>query len=441
MKGAKKQINLKQRKAYNYLRDNTHKFILYGGAGGGGKSWLGCEWLMQCGKNLPGTRWFIGRNNLKDCRESVLVTWNKVARYHGFTAFKTTDSGIMFDNGSEVVFLDLTYYPKKDPLYERFGSKEFTGGWIEEAGEVNFRAFDVLKSRVGRHMNDVYGIIPKILITCNPKKNWLYKEFYKPWRKGELEPPYCFVPALATDNPFLPDDYILTLKEIQEKATRERLLYGNWEYDDDPSALCDFDAISDVFTNTAKPSSKKGISADLAMQGRDRFVGGYWEGLKVSIEIDKEKSTGKSIELDLKALMIKHRVGRSQTVADSDGLGNYLESYLVGIKTFRGGASPFNKDIYASLKDECAYKLAEVINSRELSIICTKEQEQKILEELPLLMCANVDDDKGKKRIISKDVMKEKIQRSPDYLDMLIMGMMLFLAPTIKRPKVRTTRI
>jgi hypothetical protein len=410
----------------------VHKFILYGGAGGGGKSWLGCEWLMQCGENLPGTRWFIGRNNLKDCRESVLITWYKVSKFHHFTAFTTTDSGVRFNCGSEIVFLDLTHYPKKDPMYERLGSKEFTGGWIEEAGEVDFKAFDVLKSRIGRHMNDVYGIMPKILITCNPKKNWLHTEFYKPWKRNGLEPPYCFVDALATDNPFLPDDYIQTLRKIREKTTRERLLYGNWDYDDDPSALCDFDAIADVFTNTARPGGRKGISADLAMQGRDRFIAGYWEGYKVWIKIDKEKSTGRGIELDLRKLMAENGVGRSQTVADSDGLGAYLESYLNGIKTFHGGARAINDGMYASIKDECAYKLAEAINNRELQVICTKEQEHRLLEELPMLMRANVDDDRGKKRIISKEAMKEKLQRSPDGLDMLIMGMYFEIKPALR---------
>lgn len=430
-------VNLKQRKAYNLLRDDIHKFILYGGAGGGGKSWLGCEWLMQCGHNLPGTRWFVGRNNLKDSRESVSITFSKVAKFHGYTDYRLTKDGILFKNGSEIIFIDLTYYPKKDPMYERFGSKEFTGGWVEEAGEVHYLAFEVLKTRIGRHLNDLYNIPSKILITCNPKKNWLYTTFYRPWKEGRLDSNCAFIPALVQDNPYATADYIDTLRNTKDKVTLQRLFHGNWEYDDDPTALCDYDAICDVFTNefieeTGLPS----LSADLAMKGRDRFVVGKFTGLVVRICIDKTYTTGREIEQELAALMRRERVSRSMTVVDSDGLGAYLESYLTGIKEFHGGASALDRE-YRNLKCQCAFKLAELINNRQLRIVCSQEQAERIKEELGILKQDNIDNDTAPKQIISKEEMKQLLGHSPDYLDMLIMGMLFKIKSIIKRAKIK----
>lgn len=80
--------------------------------------------------------------------------------------------------------MDLTYYPVKDPMYERLGSKEFTGGWIEEAGQVHKLAFEILITRIGRHLNDVYNIPGKILITCNPKRTGYMTYSTKDGKRG-----------------------------------------------------------------------------------------------------------------------------------------------------------------------------------------------------------------------------------------------------------------
>lgn len=435
------QVNIKQRLAYNYLRDDVTKFVCYGGAGGGGKSWLGCEWLMQCCHFLPGTRWFAGRNNLKDSRASISVTFVKVAQWHGFSEYRLTNDGVEFENGSEIIFLDLTYYPVKDPMYERFGSLEFTGGWIEEAGQVNGLAFSVLQTRIGRHMNDKYGIQGKILITCNPKKNWLYDLFYKPWKENTLKDGYAFVQALVQDNPFATEDYINTLRNTNDKVTKERLYFGNWEYDDDPAVLCGYDAICDLFTNEhIKPSGESSGSADLAMKGRDRFVAGHWKGNVCYIKIDQSYSEGKTIEADLKRMMIECSIPRSMMVADSDGLGAYLESYLNGIREFHGGNRPINPE-FDNLKSECAFKLAEMINNRLIRIVCNDAQRERIKKELSVLKQDHIDADTRKKGIISKEKMKEILGHSPDYLDMLIMAMIFRIKPVLKRPKAKLGKI
>ncbi len=219
------------------------------------------------------------------------------------------------------------------------------------------------------------------------------------------------------------------------------MLYGNWEYDSDPAVLCEYDAICDLFVNDhVKAVGISSASADLAMKGRDRFVAGHWIGNVCTIRIDKDFSPGKMIETDLKNMMIECKIPRSMTIVDSDGLGAYLESYLTGIKEFHGGSRPINPE-YDNLKSECAFKLAELINSRSLRVVCSEHQKEQITEELGVLKQDHIDADTRKKGIISKDKMKEILGRSPDYLDMLIMAMFFRIKPIPQRPKARLGQI
>lgn len=426
--------------AYAYLEDNTRvKYIVYGGAAGGGKSWVGCEWLLQCCHYLPGTRWFIGRNNLKDTRESVVVTFGKVARLHNYTGFKTNDHGIQFTNGSEIIFLDLTFYPRKDPKFERFGSKEFTGGWIEEGGEVDFGAFDVLKARVGRHLNKEYGILPKIFITCNPKKNWLYKHFYKPWREGTLERNKAFVRALPKDNPFLTNDYIQNLHEITDKTRRQRLLLGIWEYSDD-NTLVDFDAISDLFTNEfIKPDLRnKYITADIALMGSDLFVVLVWYGFVIVDFAIVEKSGGKEIIDTINDLRMKHQIRESNIVYDSDGIGGFIGGkggFIRSAHAFVNGSPPLEykgeTENYKNLKAQCSYHLAEGINDGRYYFHALRNRfveiggkevdlEEYVGEELEQLKRKNPDSD-GKVMVEDKKIIKGILGRSPDFKDAIML--------------------
>ena len=170
--------HVKQEQALKILINNDKEEFLYGGGAGGAKSWTGCVWLIFMCILYPSSKWFIGREELKRITESTLVTFFKVANQYKVKDwnYNAQRHFIQFANGSRIDLLELKYKPS-DPLYERFGSTEYTGGWIEEGGEINFGAYDVLRTRVGRHYNDKYKVRAKIFITCNPKKNWLYNEF------------------------------------------------------------------------------------------------------------------------------------------------------------------------------------------------------------------------------------------------------------------------
>ncbi len=404
-------------------------------ANGGGKTALGCYWQLKQRLKYPNTRGLIGRSVLKTLKETTLVSLFEIAKMQGLQAnvhfkYNGQSNQIDFFNGSIILLKDLYLFPS-DPNFDELGSLEITDAFIDEASQVSIKAKNIIKSRI-RYKLDDNKLIPKVLYTTNPAKNWVYSEFFKPSQENKIESNKQFIQSLVDDNPFISKHYKENLLTL-DKNSKERLLYGNWDYDNDPSVLCDYDAILDCFTNDhVQPTGIKYISADLAMQGRDKFIAGAWDGLVCRVVIDKPLSTGKSIENDIKQLMISEGVSHSRTIVDSDGLGAYLESYLTGIKEFHGGAK--SKE-YNNLKSECGFKLAEFINDRKIKIICAEAQQQAIIEELGCLKKDNIDNDTGKLAIIKKDKMKEILQRSPDYLDMLLMKMYFEIkgtTPTIK---------
>ena len=418
----------KQQHAVYYLKDKTTKEILYGGAAGGGKSALGCLWLIEMCQKYPDTRWLMGRAKLKTLKATTLKTFFELAKILKISSqfeYKEQGGTIKWNNGSEIILQDLFLYPS-DSEFNELGSLEITGAFIDECNQIVYKAWQIVKSRIRYKIKEL-NILPKIFGTCNPDKNWVYSKFYKPSSENKLVTHRKFIQALPTDNPHLPVEYLKSLLDLDE-ASKQRLYYGNWDYDSDPTKLCDYDAICDLFTNTHVVGGAKAISADLAMQGRDKFVAGFWDGLICEVSIVKEKSDGRDIELSLKELKTVKGVGNSQIVADSDGLGAYLDSYIQNIKKFHGGSSAIKKQEFGNLKDECGFKLAELINKREIKIICSAEYEEQIKKELSVcLKRDNINIDK--KKLINKDKMKRDLGCSPDFLDMLLMRMYFIVNP------------
>jgi hypothetical protein len=305
-------------------------------------------------------------------------------------------------------------------LYERFGSIEYTGGWIEEAGEINFGAYDVLRTRIGRHLNAEIGLNSKILITCNPKKNWLYTDFYLPNKKGQLHEDSVFIQAFVQDNPYLTEDYINNLKNTKDKAKKERLLKGNWEYDDDPSALINFESIANSFSNDFLESGTKHITADIARFGTDRTVIGLWNGFRLEHIKVMNKNDIPGAAKAISEFRTKYKVPLSHVVVDEDGVGGGVVDILK-CRGFVANSRPVGKDQYANLKSQCYFSLAERINANEYYFnIEDTEIRQMLTEELEQVKQAQVDSDK-KLKVVPKDDVKEMLGRSPDFSDMVMM--------------------
>lgn len=410
----------KQKNAVYYLKDKITTELLFGGGAGGGKSALGCLWLMEMCTNYPGTRWLMGRAKLKTLKETTLNTFFELASILNVSSQfdYNSQSGVMtFTNKSEILLKDLFLYPS-DPEFDSLGSLEITGGFIDEANQITVKAKNIVKSRI-RYKLKEFNLIPKLLLTCNPSKNWVYNEFYKPDQIKTLPPYRKFIQSLLTDNKYISEHYEANLKTLDDNS-KERLLYGNWEYSNDPTALIDYESIKNLYSNDYVKDGVMYIIADIARYGSDKAVITVWSGLILIDRVSFDISSTTKIQNTINALRVKYKVQLSKVLCDEDGVGGGVVDSL-HCKGFKNGGKPSDKAYYNN-KTECGYKLAEMINS--IWIKCELEQPEieAINQELGMLKTYESDKD-GKLRILPKEKIKDFIGRSPDWLDCFIMRM------------------
>lgn len=246
-----------QRLGLELYNDDDTVEALFGGSGGGGKSvLLGMLAVQRC-IDFPGVREGIGRKDLSQLKKTTLTTL--LGKVHGIYGISQSDfrikqdGTIQYTNGSEIIPVELDYYPS-DPDFNRLGSLEISDMLIDEAGELVEQSYNAIRSRVGRWMNDKYGFTGKVFATCNPSLTFIRQYFYDPYDKmgggryqrwqmgntvvnGKTIPAYrAFIRSSVYDNPFIESAYIERLKSLPDKE-RKRLLDGNWNYADDESSL------------------------------------------------------------------------------------------------------------------------------------------------------------------------------------------------------------
>ena len=263
-------LSSEQSKAFWYLVSPKYANIarvVYGGAAYGGKSTLISAWEDYMCNEFPGTRYYLGRETLKDIKESVLLTFFDWIKMSGSQIkYNEQKSKITYRNGSEIYLLETFNYPA-DPNFDRFGSREYTAGAIEEGVTTVKRAADILLSRT-RYKHQEFGLHPKQLITLNPGDGWIKDDIViptletgKPKRQSDI-----FIPATLQSNPNkqAAEAYKKNLEENLSSYDRERLLNGNWNAKPKHGAefLKDFDPDRHTGTYQYNPHLPLHISFD-----------------------------------------------------------------------------------------------------------------------------------------------------------------------------------
>ena len=417
------ELSRKQTEAIELLEDNHTTEVLYGGGAGGGKTVLGVWWSLKRRINYPGTRGLIGRAKLKTLKETTVKSLFDVMKMVGITkdfyAYNQVAGTLKFYNESEIILKDLFAYPA-DPDFDELGSLEITDAFIDEASQITVKAKNIVKSRI-RYKLDENELIPKMLMTCNPTRNFLYANFYKPFMEGTLPQDKAFVHALLGDNPYISKHYKSNLLGL-DKESKERLLFGNWQYIDDPTKLCEIDKIIDLWTNTHVQPGERYISCDVARFGRDKTVIMVWDGLQVVHIKSIAKSSIPEVVEAIGRLKMEYSVLMSHIIVDDDGVGGGVVDLLPNCYGFTANKKPIaTGKNYANLKTQCYFTLAEYINDGKIWIRVDQNRDV-IIEELEQIKKSKEETDE-KLRVIKKDEIKDILGRSPDYSDAIMMRM------------------
>ena len=194
-------------------------------------------WLVSCCLRFSDFRAVIARKTLKSLKESTWNTVRAVVKNWGLAEdvhYKVNNLAgtLQFWNGSVILMLEMADLPS-DPHFERFGSIEVSAVGVDECSEISQRAIEVLFSRIRWRVHETLGV-SKMLMTTNPTTNWIRGRFVQDDdgnkvipREGEY-----YVPFTVIDTPDLAfrQTYEAALNKISDQATKERLLYGNWDY-------------------------------------------------------------------------------------------------------------------------------------------------------------------------------------------------------------------
>lgn len=215
------RLNQKQ---YRFCKARK-RYIAYGGARGGGKSFV-VRWkaIMLCYR-FPGIKVMITRRSYPELEANHIGQLKEILQ--GIATYNKQDKKFTFPNGSVIL---MRYAANEDDLLNYQGT-EVDILFIDEATQITYEMFVKMTAFV-RGVND----FPKrIYLTCNPGGKghaWVKRLFIdRKYLPEENPDDYEFIKALVHDNKALLETdphYLKTLEALPPKL-RKAWLEGSWD--------------------------------------------------------------------------------------------------------------------------------------------------------------------------------------------------------------------
>ena len=290
---------------YPLLQDYSHRWEVYMGSAGSGKSYFITEKLIIRACREPirilvcrryGTTL---RNTVFELFKEVLKSW-KIINY---CKINESDFRITFPNGSVILFTGL------DDEGKLLSLANISSIWVEETFEVPKDMVDQLDLRMrGNATNQ------QIILSFNPisSQSWLY-EFVN-------NPPESFIYHHSTykDNKYLSQEYINTLEDLRYRNPQKARIYcdGEWGIDSEGLVLTNWKEDDfDIYEMAKKYPHRCGM--DIGYQDPTAIVETFYDADNKTIYIANEfYKTGQTLDNIFEAI-VKMRITKSRIQCDS----------------------------------------------------------------------------------------------------------------------------
>ena len=399
-----------------------------------------------------------------------------------------------FEYGNKLKFAHMEY--EKDKLSWQGSQIPFIG--FDELTHFSESQFFYLTSR----NRSACGVKPYVRATCNPDPDswvssliswWIDQEtgYPIPERDAKVryfikngsnyiwgdsfkeveEKAWYFLEEMVEKSGLLPENFIKSLSFIsgsvydnkkllekdpnyianllsQDEDTQAQLLKGNWKHIPNDKDIYPYEEFVGMFNNfySVKTNDRR-ITADIALEGSDKFIVGYWEGKSLEDIQIISKSKGNEVIDAIKKFATAYHVPNNKICYDSDGVGGFIDGFIQGAISFKNGGSPLeatdntgkkSQENYFNLKTQCFYRSGKAVKAGEYRISekvantmydNTTTIRQRFIKERKAIKKYKTDLD-GKLRIIPKEEMKVLLNGdSPDLMDMFMMNEIFELKP------------
>lgn len=395
----------------------------------GGKSRFGCAEMLQDCIDYAGNRVAIIRRHRTVLKRTTLTTFLAICPPGMIVKRNMTDLEFTLWNGSQILFIPADV--SRDPELNDLRSLEVSSWFIDEASEVPEWVFRMLVTRMDQWtLPDGSRPISRGIVASNPEPGWIEERFVRnatkigPGQYRSANENHSYTQFLTRDNPYLSAEYIPELKRILTPLEQQKYLEGKFVHADEPNQLIKYLWIKDCIPTEAIPKAgiiragKQSLGIDVARFGDDKtvFARSYDDVLAELKEFENQSiyQTSEAAKIEIN----DHSIDADRVVVDTVGLGagvyDNLHASGYNVLEFVGGAKPTRKKghfTFKNLRSQGYWLLRELIRTGEFELM----DHTGLTEDLTSLRYTI----KGDREIEveSKDQIKKRIGRSPDYSD------------------------